>query len=206
MACWINRSTTVGIPSSRSPPPGFGILTRRTGCGPIRAIEQGLPDRRPVVARVGREVLDAHPVNAGRTSIGLHLPPRAAHVVRRQRSASIRSSCKAGCVSPTPRLGSPGRVRRHSRVAHRSSLSVRVRPFAVPSSRARLLRPLLTSVRSRRALLRGALCSPCARSLPASLARSAASRAPGPWSTSGPSGSTASTHTATSDRSPRIRT
>ena len=29
-------------------------------------------------------------------------------------------------------LGSPGRVRHQSRVGHRSSLSVRVRPFAVP--------------------------------------------------------------------------
>jgi hypothetical protein len=26
-------SRTVGIPSGRSPPPGFGIITRRTACG-----------------------------------------------------------------------------------------------------------------------------------------------------------------------------
>ena len=46
----------------------------------IRAIEQGLSSRRPVAARVSREVLDAHPVNAGRTSIALHLPPRPPHI------------------------------------------------------------------------------------------------------------------------------
>lgn len=32
-ACWISLSTTVGIPSSRVPPPGLGMLTRRTGLG-----------------------------------------------------------------------------------------------------------------------------------------------------------------------------
>ena len=32
-ACWINLSTTVGIPSSRIPPPGLGMPTRRTGSG-----------------------------------------------------------------------------------------------------------------------------------------------------------------------------
>ena len=30
------RSRIVGMPSGRSPPPGFGIITRRTGCGPVR--------------------------------------------------------------------------------------------------------------------------------------------------------------------------
>jgi len=33
MACCTNRSTTVGIPNCRSPPPGFGIALPRTGCG-----------------------------------------------------------------------------------------------------------------------------------------------------------------------------
>ena len=32
-ACWRKRSSTVGTPSSRSPPPGLGIVTRRTGAG-----------------------------------------------------------------------------------------------------------------------------------------------------------------------------
>jgi hypothetical protein len=32
-ACWIRRSTTVGIPSRRTPPSGLGISTRRTGRG-----------------------------------------------------------------------------------------------------------------------------------------------------------------------------
>ena len=32
-ACWINRSSTVGMPSLRTPPSGFGISTRFTGSG-----------------------------------------------------------------------------------------------------------------------------------------------------------------------------
>ena len=33
MACWISLSRQVGTPSKRSPPPGLGITTRRTGEG-----------------------------------------------------------------------------------------------------------------------------------------------------------------------------
>jgi hypothetical protein len=29
----VHYEITVGIPSGRSPPPGFGIITRRTACG-----------------------------------------------------------------------------------------------------------------------------------------------------------------------------
>ena len=32
-ACWMKRSSTVGMPSGRVPPDAFGISTRRTGCG-----------------------------------------------------------------------------------------------------------------------------------------------------------------------------
>ena len=35
-ACWISRSTTVGMPSVRTPPEGLGMSTRRTGCGTYR--------------------------------------------------------------------------------------------------------------------------------------------------------------------------
>ena len=41
IACWMTRSTTVGIPSCRTPPSGFGISFRRTGCGlylPLRML------------------------------------------------------------------------------------------------------------------------------------------------------------------------
>ena len=31
--CWIKRSSTVGMPNLRCPPPGFGISTRFTGLG-----------------------------------------------------------------------------------------------------------------------------------------------------------------------------
>ena len=33
MACWMTLSITVGTPSFRIPPPGFGIITRNTGYG-----------------------------------------------------------------------------------------------------------------------------------------------------------------------------
>ena len=29
----VHYACHVGMPSGRSPPPGFGIITRRTGCG-----------------------------------------------------------------------------------------------------------------------------------------------------------------------------
>ena len=32
-ACWMKRSSTVGMPSLRTPPSGLGISTRRTGFG-----------------------------------------------------------------------------------------------------------------------------------------------------------------------------
>ena len=59
---------------------------------------------------------------------------------------------------PTPVADSPGRVRHQDRVIHGSSLFFRVRPFiALASWPERLLRPRLTSVRSRLALPRDAL-------------------------------------------------
>ena len=58
----------------------------------------------------------------------------------------------------TPQSVSPGRVQRHLRVTHGSSLSSRVRPFtARPSEPRRLIWPLLTSAQSRPALPQSAL-------------------------------------------------
>jgi hypothetical protein len=47
VACWIRRSITVGMPSSRSPPSGLGIVTRRTGLG------RYVPDNSPLLAMQG---------------------------------------------------------------------------------------------------------------------------------------------------------
>ena len=154
MACWMTRSTTLGMPSARSPPPGFGIITRRTGLGLIATLAQGLADRRPVLAGVGREVFDAHAVDSRRAPVGLHPRPRPFQVGRRQYCFhQVFVQGWLGGTTPIP--GSPGRVHRRVRVIHGSSLSIHVRPFA-PCRR--LLWPLLTSVRSRRKFLPVALC------------------------------------------------
>ena len=50
----MNRSSTVGMPSSRSPPLLFGIVCRRTGCGWVRPREQLLAEERLVHAKVAR--------------------------------------------------------------------------------------------------------------------------------------------------------
>ena len=120
----------------------------------IGAIEQAAADRRPVLARIAREILDAHPVDTGGTFIGFHLTPRAAHVLRRDHLFH-QINVQGWLRVATPRLGSPGRVHRRGRVAHDSSLSIRVRPFTpFAFQRPRLVRPLLTSVRSRSPITR----------------------------------------------------
>ena len=61
MACWMIRSMTVGIPSFRIPPSGFGISTRLTGDGVY------LP--RSILPATG-QIRDFHPLEralAGRT-------------------------------------------------------------------------------------------------------------------------------------------
>ncbi len=173
----------------------------------IRALSQGLSDRRPVAARVSREVLDAHPIDAGRTSIALHLPPRSPHIVRGQHPLH-ESIVQGWLCDPAPILGSPGRVRHQSRVGHRSSLSIHVRPFALPllARGCWLIRPLLTSVRSRHALLRNALRRPAPFAVSFARVSRQPPHAPGPCSTSGPLWfiTVQESGVATPDRSPRI--
>src|SRR3972149_2356747 len=143
----------------------------------------------------------------GAPRLPLPLPPRSPQIVRGKNP--LHESIVQGWLhAPTPILGSPGRVRHQSRVGHRSSLSIHVRPFALPllARGCWLIRPLLTSVRSRHALLRSALrrLAPFAASF-ARVDRQPL-HTPGPCSTSGPvwfitvQGSDA----AAPDRSPRI--
>src|SRR5262245_12776598 len=64
----MNRSSTVGMPSSRSPPPGFGIATRYR----LRLIaigEQVLAQPRPVHTQMIGQLFDRHPVDAGTSRI-----------------------------------------------------------------------------------------------------------------------------------------
>ena len=72
-ACWISRSITVGMPSSRCVPSGFGIITRRTGLG--RYVPCSSCSRTP-----------------GRALVGLHALPRLLQVLSRQRSVQQRAS------------------------------------------------------------------------------------------------------------------
>ena len=65
----------------------------------IGAITQGVADRGPVQTCVLGEVLDGHPVAAGRHLVGHHPLPCPLQV-RPVHSHTIRSSCKAGCVAP----------------------------------------------------------------------------------------------------------
>jgi hypothetical protein len=99
--------------------------------GAVGAIGQTQTDAGPMLARERREILDAHPVYAGRASIGLHLAPRSVHVLRGNHLLH-QSNVQGWLGETTPRPGSPVRVHRRVRVAHGSSLSIHVRPFAVP--------------------------------------------------------------------------
>ena len=59
------------MPSGRSPPPGFGIITRRTGCGSIRLGAQVLAQAgQPLLQSRRLDLRERHPVHARRTRIG----------------------------------------------------------------------------------------------------------------------------------------
>lgn len=134
----------------------------------IAAIPQGLVNRWPV--RTGKlgEVLDGHPVDSRRPSVGLHPPPCPLQVLTVQ-DPHHQVVVQGWLPGTAPHTLSPGRVQQRWRVAQGSSLAGHVRPFtAAVSHRGRLIWPLLTSVRSRQGLLRGALRDPVA-ALPDSL-------------------------------------
>ena len=61
----MNRSSTVGIPSFRTPPPLFGISCLLHRLRLVGALEQLRPDRLPVLHQVLRQLVHGHPVDAG---------------------------------------------------------------------------------------------------------------------------------------------
>jgi len=73
MACWTRQSTTVGMPNSRTPPPGLGgdldpldrpwsiVAPHQLGHQPV-----------PVLGEPGPQVLDGHPVRPWRPLVRLH--------------------------------------------------------------------------------------------------------------------------------------
>jgi len=139
------------------PAPGLRDRDPSHRLGLVDAIGQLLADLRPVQTGKLGEVLDAHPVHAGGALIGLHPLPCAPHV-RTVQNPRHHLFMQGWLRESTPRPISHGRVRRWWRVTHGSSLFSHVRPFTVRGPIPdRLPWPLLTSARSRPALLQGAL-------------------------------------------------
>jgi len=96
---------------------------------PIRALAQGLADLRPVQTCALGKVLDAHPVNAGSTLVGLHPLPCPAYVLTRQ--DPLHQIVVQGWLRDlTPHHVSPRRAQRRGRAIHGSALTSHVRPFA----------------------------------------------------------------------------
>ena len=67
----MNRSSTVGMPSFRTPPSGFGISTRLHRLRLIGPAQQLFPDCWPVLFQVPRQLVDGHPVHASASFVGL---------------------------------------------------------------------------------------------------------------------------------------
>ncbi len=171
------------MPSKRSPrPPRLRDGHPPHGLWLIGILQQGLTDGGPVRTGKRREVRRRHPVNAGRPFVGLHPLPCACEI-RRVHNPLHEIIVQGWLRATTPLIDSPGRAQRRERVTHGSSLSFRVRPFTgCPPRTPRLLRPRLTSVRSRQRLLPDALRLPAACCLVRSR-RPAAFRRAQAWST-----------------------
>src|ERR1700730_10573804 len=62
-ACWIKRSSTVGMPSFRTPPSRLWIVS---------PLQQLFPYCRPVLLQVARELADFHAVDSRTSFVRLH--------------------------------------------------------------------------------------------------------------------------------------
>ena len=171
IACWISLSRQVGTPSKRSPPPGLGITTRRTGEG------RYVPASR--ACRTGAQCSRSHgtsssvvmPSTPGAPPLALtrlNARPRFSGESIRSHKLTSRPGMTASSGAPACRYAPPGcsteltvssrqqaRVRGMAAITATStsntdsSASPDVRPFpaAIPDPRP-VLRPLLTSARS----------------------------------------------------------
>src|SRR6202048_3114405 len=80
-ACWIKRSSTVGMPSFRTPPPsGVGVSPPPHRLWFIGPVQQLLPNGQPVLLEIVAELIDRHPVDARATFVAPHLPQRLLQV------------------------------------------------------------------------------------------------------------------------------
>ena len=141
---------------------GLGYLDPSHRLRPVSPLFDLPSQCRPMCARMGRPVLHRHAVNARRSLVGLDPLPRSRQVVAGQhrfeqllfRFVLFQGSVRADRRC-TPPVGGNG-VR--SRSACVCSLCLVVQPFSGPNP-GHLLRRLLTSAPSRRALPRVALCA-----------------------------------------------
>ena len=162
-ACWRRRSITVGMPRSRTPPPGLGISTRLTGVGlyvPARSsaftvsqcVSGKLVARLPL-HRPRRGLLRSVPL-ACRRAEGCSLSSispasRSGLRERKGRLVPAKSSALRHTLAASPLLFAGSSLAGYSAVfALRANASVSsllsVRPFRFPASRTRVLWPLLT--------------------------------------------------------------
>ena len=91
MACWMNRSSTVGMPSSRTPPPLFGIclpLHRLRLVASPRAVASRM--RGQCSRQVRRQLVHRHPVDAGTALVLPHSLQRRLERCWRSTTSSIR--------------------------------------------------------------------------------------------------------------------
>ena len=84
IAWQISLSRQVGTPSKRSPPPGLGITTRRTGDGRYVPASRACRTRRPVLPQPRHKLLRGHAVHTRRARIGPDTPQRPAQILRRE--------------------------------------------------------------------------------------------------------------------------
>ena len=72
MACWTNRSITVGIPNCRTPPVGLAICTPLIGQGRVGPGYQLLDQLPFVLGQPGAQFVNGHPVDPRRPFVGFH--------------------------------------------------------------------------------------------------------------------------------------
>jgi len=73
------------MPSSRSPPSGLGIVTRRTGLGRYVPDNSLLADRRPRRTQMRGGLVNVQTVHTGYAFVGPHPFERPLQVLSRQR-------------------------------------------------------------------------------------------------------------------------
>ena len=99
-ACWITRSSTVGIPERTPCPVGFGDPHPTNGCGSVGSFHECVGDPRPLRPRERGKVVDGHAVDPRGTLVRFHAFPRIGEVFRVEDFLDHGSSLR-GSMLPT---------------------------------------------------------------------------------------------------------